>query len=88
MMIILGDDEKFWVVTPAHATRLIKQGKIVNMELNAPFALVASRDNGSGAVKNGGALGTAHELLFESKKPVPALQQLLRKGQMIDLCPL
>jgi len=26
MMIILGDDEKFWVVTPAHATRLIKQG--------------------------------------------------------------
>ena len=26
MMIILGDDEKFWVVTPAHSTRLMKQG--------------------------------------------------------------
>ena len=26
MMIILGDDEKFWVVTPAHATRLMKEG--------------------------------------------------------------
>ena len=26
MMIVLGDDEKFWVVTPAHAARLVKQG--------------------------------------------------------------
>ena len=26
MMITLGDDERFWVVTPAHATRLMKQG--------------------------------------------------------------
>jgi len=26
MMIVLGDDEKFWVVTPAHATGLMKQG--------------------------------------------------------------
>ena len=25
-MIVLGDDEKFWVVTPAHASRLMKQG--------------------------------------------------------------
>ena len=24
--IILGDDELFWVVTPAHATRLLRQG--------------------------------------------------------------
>jgi hypothetical protein len=26
MMIILGDDMLFWVVTPAHATRLVSQG--------------------------------------------------------------
>jgi hypothetical protein len=25
-MIILGDDERFWVVTPAHAARLVRQG--------------------------------------------------------------
>lgn len=25
-MIILGDDESLWVVTPAKATRLVKQG--------------------------------------------------------------
>jgi hypothetical protein len=25
-MIIMGDDELFWVVTPAHAERLVKQG--------------------------------------------------------------
>ena len=25
-MIIMGDDELFWVVTPAYATRLMKQG--------------------------------------------------------------
>jgi hypothetical protein len=25
-MIVLGDDELFWVVTPAHATRLLRQG--------------------------------------------------------------
>jgi hypothetical protein len=25
-MIILGDDELFWVVTPAHAERLVKGG--------------------------------------------------------------
>ena len=35
----------------------IEKGKIVNMELNAPFALIASRANGSGAVKNGGPEG-------------------------------
>lgn len=32
----------------------IEKEKIVNMELNAPFVLIASRANGSGAVKNGG----------------------------------
>jgi hypothetical protein len=26
MRIILGDDRKYWVVTPAHAMRLVKQG--------------------------------------------------------------
>ena len=25
-IIILGDDEMFWVVTPAHAERLVRQG--------------------------------------------------------------
>jgi len=25
-MIIMGDDELFWVVTPAHGERLVKQG--------------------------------------------------------------
>jgi hypothetical protein len=54
------------------------------MELNAPFVLIASRAEGSGAVLNeccfsfiGGALGTVPELLFESKKLIPRLQQLL-----------
>jgi hypothetical protein len=26
MMIVLGDDDKFWVCTPADAARLVKQG--------------------------------------------------------------
>jgi len=47
------------------------------MELNAPFALIASRANGSGAVKNGGPVWTVPELLFESKKLIPALQRLI-----------
>jgi len=55
----------------------IEKGTIVNMELNAPFALIASRANGSGAVKNGGPLWTVHELLFESKKLIPVLRQFL-----------
>lgn len=25
-MVILGDDEMFWVVTPGHAGRLLRQG--------------------------------------------------------------
>ncbi len=25
-LIILGDDEKFWVVTPTHAAKLLRQG--------------------------------------------------------------
>ncbi|WP_155831794.1 hypothetical protein [Hylemonella gracilis] len=26
MMIVMGDDERFWVTTPAHAERLVKAG--------------------------------------------------------------
>ena len=32
----------------------IENGTIVNMELNTPFALIASRAEGSGSVRNGG----------------------------------
>jgi hypothetical protein len=32
----------------------IENGTIVNLELNSPFALIASRAEGSGSVLNGG----------------------------------
>lgn len=37
------------------------------MELNSPFALIASRAEGSGSVLNGGALETVSELLCEGR---------------------
>ena len=51
----------------------IEKGTIVNMELNAPFALIASRANGSGAVKNGGAEGIRTPYLLTASQTLSQL---------------
>jgi hypothetical protein len=46
----------------------IEKGKIINAELNAPFELIVSRPNSSGAVKNGEAKVTVNPETVELKE--------------------
>ncbi len=55
----------------------LKEGRVSEVELNAPFGLIASRSKGSGTVLNGWPLWTVPELSFEKKQFIPMLQELL-----------
>ena len=58
----------------------IEDGTIVDMESNSPFASIATRAESSGPVLDGGPFWTAPELVFESKKLVTQIKQLLLQG--------
>ncbi len=51
----------------------IEDGKIVNMELNSPFALIASRAEGSVSVLNGGAEGIRTPYLLTASQTLSQL---------------
>jgi len=55
----------------------VREGIVTKVELNSPFALIASMVKSPESVIHGGPYGTVPELLFEKKELIPMLQQLL-----------
>jgi len=55
----------------------IRDGKIVDVEMNSPFRLIVSQAKGSESLLSGQPLWKHSELLFEKKNLIPALRQIL-----------
>jgi len=54
----------------------VREGIVTKVELNSPFALIASMVKSSESVIHGGHWGTVPELFFEKKELIPMLQDL------------
>ena len=70
-------DEKRLLCETVFKRVYLKEGRVSEVELNAPFGLIASRGKGSGTVQTGWPLWTVPELSFEKNQLIPALQELL-----------
>ncbi|MDD5511447.1 MAG: recombinase family protein [Dehalococcoidales bacterium] len=61
-------DEKRLICETVFKCLYVEEGKVTKAELNAPFAIIASRAKGSGAVPNGGLRGTIPRTIHKPRK--------------------
>jgi hypothetical protein len=55
----------------------VREGKIVDVEMNSPFRLIVSQAKRAESLMSGQLIKKLSELLFEKKSLIPALRQLL-----------